>query len=88
VRRIYKDFKEKNPDSKLGKSSFIKIKKNMGCHRAKGVVDGCCICLPEKQFSTPEEKFVMDQHKILFRKTCRAIRAIREFLPRGYFFFF
>jgi hypothetical protein len=61
----------------------MRIKKTLGCHRAKGIIDGCHICLPEKKVLSPQEIFVRDQHKIQVKKSCRAIRVIRDYLPKG-----
>jgi hypothetical protein len=80
---LYDKFKMENPNCEVSKSSFISMKKALGFCRAKGVVDGCSICLPEKYPLTDGERFVRDQHIELVRKSCRAIRTIRDFLPRG-----
>jgi hypothetical protein len=54
--------------------------------RAKGIVDGCHICLPEKKNLSVEENFIRDHHKIQVLKCSRAIRVLRDYLPKGFFF--
>jgi hypothetical protein len=83
VSNIYKDYTSKNEETPVSKTSFFRIKKELGCFRAKGEVDGCHVCLPDKRELSAEEIFIRNQHKILVKKTCRAIRAIREHLPKG-----
>jgi hypothetical protein len=80
---LYEKFKTENLEYQVSKSSFVNVKKALGCCRAKGIIDGCNICLPEKYPLTEAELFVRDQHTALVRKSCRAIRTIRDFLPHG-----
>jgi hypothetical protein len=84
---LFTQFQEEYPECKMSKSTFINIEKAMGCCKAKGIVDGCSICLSQKEPFSQMDMFLRNQHQKLVKQSCRAIRVIREFLPRGLFLF-
>jgi hypothetical protein len=88
VENLYKEYKEENPGSPISKSSFQRIKKDFSCIKAKGEVDGCCICLDKSPEISADLSFVKNQHQDMVKKTCRAIRSILHNLPKGTYFIF
>jgi hypothetical protein len=83
---LYEKFKTENPQCKVSKSSFIKVETALGVCKGKGVVDGCSICFSQNECSKTDI-FLRKEHQKLVMQDCRAIRTIREFLPKGFLCF-